>query len=185
MLQGFPQSSIGDDNIAFNETTLSFNPNNKFPCPITLEDKDNIVSQHKHSPRAPNSSPQRSGNNSNIVIKRNSRIKTGDLMSKIGEGISQNDHFPMTVRDLFIEIKNLDSTVVPSNTPLDDSDTAALPLQLEINSATSANQRWLRVSSFNSLESVFGLSENEKDEIFSQYMHSSSTPCNSQCNSPM
>jgi hypothetical protein len=181
LLQEFPQSSAGDDHIILDQTSLTFDADSKFPCPITLEDKDIIISQHKHSPRAPNSSPQRL--HRSAVNVDSYQVKSDDE-TKIRKGTSQNSRFPRSLPDLFTEASSV--TQVPSNTPQFESPSKlTLPQQLEINSATSANQRWLRVSSFNSLESAIGLTQEEKNVIFLQYVHSTSTPCNSRCESPM
>lgn len=184
LLQEFPQSPASDDRIVFDQTSLSFS-SSKIPCPITLEDKDNIVAQHSHSPRAPNSSPQRLhrfANSSNTVDRM--QMESNEQI-KIRKGTSQNSRFPRSLPDLFTEAST--PTAVPNNTPLLSTSPTkvTLPIQLEINSATSANQRWLRVSSFNSLESALELTQDEKNRIFWQYVHSTSTPCNSRCESPM
>jgi hypothetical protein len=185
LLQEFPQSPASDDRIVFDQTSLSFDVSSKIPCPITLEDKDNIVAQHKHSPRAPNSSPQRLHRSTNSSDTVDSLQIKSDEQIKIRKGTSQNSRFPRSLPDLFTE--TLTPTAVPNNTPLLASSLTkvTLPKQLEINSATSANQRWLRVSSFNNLESAVELTQDEKNRIFLQYIHSTSTPCNSRCESPM
>jgi hypothetical protein len=182
LLQEFPQSPAGDNCIIFDQTSLTLDADSRFPCPITLEDKDNIISQHEHSPRAPNSSPQRL-HRSEINVD-SYQVKSDDE-TKIRKGTSRNSRFPTSLPDLFTEAST-NFTQVPFNTPQFDSPSKlTLPQQLEINSATSANQRWLRVSSFNSLESAIGLTQEEKNVIFLQYVHSTSTPCNSRCESPM